>query len=121
MTEQDTGLLPSEHPRLRQIVTILILFVGIGFSTAMLVGVLIEAFEQNVFAAVVRDHFAAAFGVPVSMMTALVLVIMLRVIVGPIEFKAGGVEFKGASAPIVMWILCFLSLAGALRMLWGEP
>jgi len=51
----------------------------------------------------------------------LVLVIMLRVVTGPIEFKAGGVEFKGASAPIVMWLLCFLALAGALRMLWGEP
>jgi len=114
--------LPSEHPKLRLVVTVVILAVGIVFCTAMLGYFLVEAHDQKIFAKVVTEHFAAAFGLPTCMMTALVLVIILRIIGGPVEFKVpGGIEFKGASAPIVMWLLCFLALAGALRMLWGEP
>jgi hypothetical protein len=41
---------------------------------------------------------------------ALSLVLLLRAVSGNIEIKILGFEFKGAAAPIIMWILCFLAL-----------
>ncbi|HUN91790.1 MAG TPA: hypothetical protein VMU33_07020 [Burkholderiaceae bacterium] len=67
---------------------------------------------------IVRDHFAAVVGGPCSAFAALLLVLLLRYTVGPIEISGLGFEFKGAAGPIILWIFTFLAMVAAIKMLW---
>jgi hypothetical protein len=59
-------------------------------------------------------HFFAIFGAPFqtsfAIFCALFVVLLLRFSTGPIEFELWGFKFRGASGPLVMWILCFLAI-----------
>src|SRR5262245_44570500 len=67
----------------------------------------------------VYDHFPAIVGLRFIGFAALALVLLLESRSDqPIEFKAIGFEFKGASAPIVLWVLCFVAIAVCLRFMW---
>jgi hypothetical protein len=57
-------------------------------------------------------------GLPCAAMGALILVLILRTVAGNIELKILGLEFKGASGPIIMWILCFLAMTLAINKTW---
>lgn len=70
------------------------------------------------FKDILYEHLPAAVGVPLSVLTALALVFGLEHVAGNVEFKAWGLEFKGAAGPLVMWILCFLVLVGGIKILW---
>src|SRR5215471_210857 len=57
----------------------------------------------------IESHAGAMSGVPWSCaVAASVVVTSLRSSFGSIEFKVLDVELKGASGPIVLWLLCFL-------------
>lgn len=60
----------------------------------------------------------AVLGIPSCGMIALFIVLILRTTQGPIEFEGFGFKFRGASGPIIMWILCFLSSVSATKLLW---
>jgi hypothetical protein len=67
----------------------------------------------------VYDHFAAIVGLPFAGFAALGLVLLLESrSEQPIEFRAVGFEFKGASGPIVLWVLCFLAIVACLKVMW---
>jgi hypothetical protein len=66
---------------------------------------------------VVQAHFAAVIGLPAAAFVALCLVIFLEVKSGPIEFKGLGFEFRGASGEITLWVVTFLSIAAAIKLL----
>lgn len=59
----------------------------------------------------------AVLGVPWAGGAALVVVLLLGSSFGKTEFKILGFEFKGASGPTVMWLLCFLAEALVIRVL----
>jgi hypothetical protein len=59
----------------------------------------------------------AVLGVPWAGGAALVVVLLLGSSFGKTEFKVLGFEFKGASGPTVMWLLCFLAEALVIRVL----
>jgi hypothetical protein len=105
--------------RLRQIMS----WVAVGLVTCMaifffgLIGR--RGMEEHAWLKVTQDHFAAVVGLPASAVGALFLVLVLRMADGPIEFEVGAVKFKGAAAPIVFWLLCFLGIASAIKMLWS--
>jgi hypothetical protein len=63
-------------------------------------------------------HMPAVIGLPSAAGAALSLVLLLRAVSGNIEIKILGFEFKGAAAPIVMWILCFLAITLAIKETW---
>jgi|GEM_PF-1814829 hypothetical protein len=63
-------------------------------------------------------HYATVIGVPCSGLGALFIVLLLRTVAGDIQFKAFGFEFRGASGPIIMWILCFGVLVFAMVKTW---
>ena len=67
---------------------------------------------------VVRDHFAAVIGLPMAGILSLWVVTILRSRSGPIEFEAMGFKFRGASGPVILWVVCFLAIALAIRLLW---
>lgn len=65
-----------------------------------------------------HQHFAALLCVPMAALMAMCVVILLRFTAGPIEFKVPGFEFKGASGQVVLWVMCFLAIVGAIKLLW---
>jgi hypothetical protein len=74
--------------------------------------------DQELWIPVAKQHFAAIVGLPMAALASLIIVLVLRVSAGPIEVEAWGLKFKGASAPIVFWILCFLAISASIKMLW---
>jgi hypothetical protein len=74
--------------------------------------------DPNLIQETLRKHLLAVVGLPISVAVAFCLVIILEATSGKVEFKALGFEFKGASGPIVLWVLSFLALVVALRVLW---
>ncbi len=69
---------------------------------------------------VIKTHYAAIGGTPMSAVTAFGIVSLLKVTSGPIEFEALGFKFRGASGPIVLWVVCFLSIVAAFHLLWPD-
>lgn len=67
---------------------------------------------------VVKQHFQATVGLPLSAIAAMCIVFIFKFVSGNIEFEALTFKFKGASGPVVLWTLCFLAMAGAIKMLW---
>lgn len=65
-----------------------------------------------------EQHYAAIVGIPMSAIGAFCVVTLLKITHGPIEVEGFGVKFRGASAPIVFWILCFAAFVWSLRLLW---
>lgn len=69
----------------------------------------------------IEHQFAAVILVPMSALGALCIVLLLRLSSGPLEFKAIGFEFRGASGQVVLWVLSFLALIAAVKLLWVAP
>ena len=69
---------------------------------------------------VMVTHFAAVVGLPCAALAALGLVMFLEQTSGAIEFEGLGFKFKGASGPIVMWVISFMAMTTAIKILW-EP
>lgn len=65
-----------------------------------------------------ENHFAAIIGLPFIALLSFFIVVILEFSFGTIEFEGLGFKFKGASGPIVLWIMCFLGISVAVRMLW---
>lgn len=95
-----------------------------AIGVAMIGGAVLLAAIWNVFfnlpqrGELLIEHFGAIIGMPVAGALAFLLVVFLRQTEGQIEFKGLGFEFKGASGQIVMWLMCFLSITGAIKLLW---
>lgn len=98
----------------------LMALVGFAVFVASYLGVLIywSWGDDSWMLPILRDHFAATVGAPTAALAALVVVLILRITAGPIEFKLLGIEFKGAAGPIVLWDFCFLSIVAAVKLLW---
>jgi len=78
-----------------------------------------DAAKYHFWDRIVLEHFASIIGLPCAAVASLILVLVLRTVAGKTEFKFLGFEFKGASGPIIMWILCFLAAALAITQTWN--
>jgi len=77
---------------------------------------------ENWVLSVLHKQYAAALGVPMSAAAALCIVLLLETVAGPIEIETPWLKFRGAAAPVIVWILCFLAMIFALSWLWvREP
>lgn len=74
-------------------------------------GWVLERIQQN-FAATVVMAFAA--------LVALFVVLLLQYSTGRIEFEVPGFKFRGASGPVVLWVLCFLAVTASVKFLWVQ-
>lgn len=74
--------------------------------------------SDNWFLRMVQDQPAATIGIAVSAISAFCLVVVLEISSGAIEFEVLGFRFRGASGPVVLWVLCFLALVFATWLLW---
>jgi len=67
---------------------------------------------------IVKEHFAATIGLPLAGVAAYLLVSVLEYSYGKIEIEIWGLKFRGATGPVILWILCFFVIAISIRMLW---
>ncbi len=114
---------PSESPNTGNGLASRTAYVFAGFI-AVMAAIIFAAAIYNAFfvlpdrGAILKDHFAAIVGMPVAAAFAFLIVVFLRQTEGPIEFKGLGFDFQGPSGQIAMWVVCFLAIAGALKLLW---
>jgi hypothetical protein len=64
------------------------------------------------------NHFPATVGLPAAAAAAFAIVGVFRTTEGQIKFEIPGFKFEGAAGPIMMWIMCFLAIAAAIRLTW---
>lgn len=79
---------------------------------------LLNFMEPGLMREVVREHFAAVVGLPMAALLSAFIVVGLRHSEGPIKFEALGMKFEGASGQVILWVICFLSIAAAIKLLW---
>tara|TARA_Y100000588_G_C13362633_1_gene547192 strand:- start:124 stop:468 length:345 start_codon:yes stop_codon:yes gene_type:complete len=97
---------------------------SIGIAAMMFVGVviwsaiLILGAPETPASKVIIDHFPATFGLPLAAGGAFILVVLLSQTQGPVEFEGLGFKFRGASGPVVLWVLCFLAMVAGIKVLW---
>jgi len=110
---------PKSDGRLASLVAyVFAAFIAIMAAVIFLAAIYDVFFVLPERATILRDHFAAVIGMPVSAAFAFLLVVFLRQTEGPIEFTGLGFDFKGPSGQVAMWVVCFLAIAGALKLLW---
>ncbi len=63
-------------------------------------------------------HFPVTIGLPVAAVISLLLILVLRETTGKLEFEALGFKFRGASGPVVLWVLCYLAITLSIKLLW---
>jgi hypothetical protein len=86
--------------------------VGLAFPYFILQGINPE------FIPLYKRNFIVIIGLPLAALAALFLVLVLRQTQGPIEFEGLGFKFKGASGPVIMWILVYLAFVASFKTLW---
>ena len=77
--------------------------------------ILIKNYDEK-FIDLLLTQPASTMGVPISALIALVVVLLLRTVQGPIEILV--LKFKGASGPIIMWVICFSVLVWGIGHVW---
>jgi len=65
-----------------------------------------------------KTHYVFFVGLPFAGFLAYFIVGTLENVRGNIEFEAVGIKFSGASGPIVLWVLVFLAIVIAIRLIW---
>lgn len=116
---QDSDKLSREstvHSILKQVILIgfvafFIAYFGYLLYQILTGGWILTEIQQN-FAATVVMAFAA--------LVALFVVLLLQYSAGQIEFEVPGFRFRGASGPVVLWVLAFLAVTAAIKLLWVE-
>jgi hypothetical protein len=66
----------------------------------------------------VINHASAMLGIPWAGGAAFIVVLVFKPVFGDIKFQVAGVNFEGASGPVVMWVFCFMAEIIAIKMLW---
>src|SRR5262245_37642721 len=66
----------------------------------------------------IHPSFLPFMGVGFGVIVAFAIVLTLKYATGePVEFKLFGNEWKGASGPIFLWVVCFLAIVYGLYLL----
>ncbi len=94
-------------------------FIILAAVIVALLAFIIGQWSNPVARQIVFDHLRATVGLPIAGVFAFLIVALFRSTEGQIKFSLVGVTFEGAAGPIVMWVFCFLAIAGSIKMLWG--
>jgi hypothetical protein len=67
----------------------------------------------------IKNRDLAVIGLPVAAIAAFTLVAILGwKTAGAIEFSAFGVKLKGRASQIALWVMIFLTIALAIKLIW---
>lgn len=65
-----------------------------------------------------HDHYVFFVGLPFAGFIAYFIVGTLENVRGQIEFEALSIKLKGASGPILMWVIVYLVIVLSITMVW---
>lgn len=103
--------------RWRSIINIGLAVIGVVAVAGLLVALWANRFDP-VLTDLVLGNFPVIIGLPFAFLGAFIVVALFRQAEGAIEFKALGIEMKGAAGQVVLWVICFLSITAAIALLW---
>jgi len=92
--------------------------IGIGAIVALFAILYAYLSDYALFKNVLADHVRAVVGIPLSAVSSFCVVIVSESRSGRIEFEVAGLRFKGASGPVILWILGFWTFTFSIRLLW---
>lgn len=90
---------------------------GVALGTLLILS-FIALSERDLVLTLLREHVRAIVGLPIAAVSAFCIVVVLEATSGNIEFEALGFKFRGASGPVVLWVLSFIVFVLAIRVLW---
>ena len=80
---------------------------------------LVTDWTQPYWPKLVEQHFSAIIGLPMAALASFVIVVFLKqTSEQPIEFEGLGFKFKGPSGEVVLWLMCFIGIVLAIKLLW---
>jgi hypothetical protein len=116
MTESGPHLTPRQERSMSWVVFSLVVLILFGLMGAWLI-VVVTSFKDAT-GPFVLQHYAVIVGLPVAGVFSFIVVYLFKQTSGPVEFEAFTLKFKGAAGPVILWILCFLAMAAAIKTLW---
>jgi hypothetical protein len=116
--QEQTGTDDKAEPTIRRVAHWLVLLGGVILGGAFVYGSAISMLRDPAVYKIAIDHFPAAVGLPSAALVALCVVVFLESSSGPIEFEGFGFKFKGASGPIILWVIVFLAITAAIKVLY---
>lgn len=109
---------PEWESRLKKVMSWVAVFSVFLFSLVYFGRVLFLALTEQYWKKLGLEHFPTLVGLPTAAIASIFIVLVLRTVAGPIEFKVFGLEFKGASGPTAFWVVCFLAISLAIKITW---
>jgi hypothetical protein len=94
------------------------LFYWIALSGTLIAVYIWPRPRGSLLTSIVHNHFPVVVGLPTSMLMCFCVVWLLRATEGNIELEIWVFKFRGAAAPIILWIVAFFAMALAIKMLW---
>jgi hypothetical protein len=96
---------------------------GIAIAAVVVAALLFLAFiivdlSQSYWTTIIREHFRAVVGLPMAAVAAFIVVALFRQREGPFEIEGPGFKLKGATGPVLLWVLCFWVIAWAIKETW---
>jgi hypothetical protein len=88
-----------------------------GFAALALI-IIVFASDPSRFRELLDKQVRAVVGIPMAAVSAFCVVWVLEATSGRIEFQAVGFKFRGASGPVVLWVMSFLAFVLAIHLLW---
>lgn len=120
--QPDKDQLEERDPQNQQMQTIMswiVVIILTSFAVFALIGLTsVHETEGDYWKTLIREQFPVLVGLPMAGLGAVFVTLILRISTGPLEFELAGLKFKGGAAPIVFWIVCFLSIVLSIRLLW---
>jgi hypothetical protein len=90
-------------------------------SIATLGAIAIMGIRRKEYYRISIKHFPTVIGLPMAAITSLFIVLVCDVIAGDkIKFKVWGLEFEGGSGQVILWVVVFLAIATAIKLLWEK-
>ncbi len=75
-------------------------------------------FTEGFWIEMLKKHFATLVVLPFGAVFSLAIVVLLRITNGPFEFELLGLKLKGASGPVLFWVIAFMTFISAVKLLW---
>jgi hypothetical protein len=115
-TEEEKDL---HTQKLRMIMSWVVIIILTCFGVFALMGLTsVHKTEGDYWKTLIREQFPVLVGLPMAGLGSLFVTLILRISTGEMEVEIGALKFKGAAAPIVFWVVCFLSIVLSIQLLW---
>ena len=81
-----------------------------------------ESIEESWFSQIIREHPGGTFGIGIAVISAFTIVWVLDMFSNEaIKIEFFTLKFEGAAGPVILWVICFLSIVYATDVLWDNP